>query len=154
MKQFSKKLLVSLIPALFLMTTFGVEAKAGRADAFEGIYEILERRDLAAKTNPLFLLDADTLGNIWTKYANGKLPADLEKYRNEPSIIAGFSDRETLFLTFEKNAFIANGYIALPGADGNKLELRRAAGGQSDMAVEEAGKVTIYKLGPPQPLQN
>lgn len=154
MNQFSKNFLMPMVISLFLMASTGSEAKANRADAFEGIYEILERRDLATKANPLFLLDADTLGNIWTKYANGKLPADLEKYRNEPSVIAGFSDRDTLFLTLEKNAFIANGYIALPGSDGNKLELRRAAGGQSDMAVEEAGKVTIYKLGPPQPLSN
>jgi hypothetical protein len=124
---------------------------AGRADPFRGIYDILSETNMQ-DGQPFFLLDADTLGALWGRYGNGPLPADLEHLRNEPSIIAGFNNRELLFFGLEKGALIGNGYIALQGGDGEQLELRHRPDGKFDMATKEKGVVTVYLLAAPRPL--
>lgn len=144
-----KNWILSLVAAFSL---FGAcSAWAGRAEPFKGIYNIVWQQDRTA-TQPIFLLDNDTLGNIWAKYAEGPLPADLEQYRNEQSIIAGFNNRDLLFFGLERGALIADGFIALQGGDGEQLELARRPDGQYDMAVKERGRITLYLLAAPRPL--
>lgn len=144
-----KKWLLSLALALSFFGT--PSAWAGRAEPFKGIYDILSQQDRST-TQPIFLLDNDTLGNIWAKYAEGPLPADLEQYRNEPSIIAGFNNRDLLFFGLERGALIADGFLALQGGDGEQLELSRRPDGQYDMAVKEKGRITLYLLAAPRAL--
>jgi hypothetical protein len=127
------------------------QVRAGRAAPFKGIYDILSQQDRSA-TQAIFLLDNDTLGSIWAKYAEGPLPADLEQYRNEQAIIAGFNNRDLLFFGLEKGALIADGFLALQGGDGERLELNRRSDGQYDMAVKEKGRITIYLLAAPRAL--
>ena len=137
--------------ALALSVFIPSQVWAGRAEPFKGIYDILSQHDRSA-TQAIFLLDNDTLGNIWAKYAEGPLPADLEQYRNEPSIIAGFNNRDLLFFGLERGALIADGFLALQGGDGEQLELNRRADGQYDMAVKEKGRITLYLLAAPRAL--
>jgi hypothetical protein len=132
------------------------QAWAGRADPFKGVYDILERKDTQAGVvsleTPFFLFDADTLENIWAKYSNSPYPANLEPYRKEPSIIAGFSDRPTLYLNLEKSIFFGNGYISIPGDGNDRLEMRRRFTGEYDMAVREGNVLSMYVLAAPRPL--
>lgn len=148
------KKLSLLLAMSFCLQLFSANAIAQKADAFEGVYEIISRTDRPAGSfSPeYFLLDADTLGNIWARYADGPLPADLEKYRNEPSILAGFTNRPLIFLTFERSALVTPNYIALDGGDGERLELRSRGAQGADLGVLEKGVVSIYDLGPQQPL--
>ncbi len=144
------KLIFSFLICGLFFSTF---AQAQKADAFEGIYEIVSRTDRPAGANSpeYFLLDADTLGNIWSKYAEGPLPADLEQYRNEPSILAGFTNRPLIFLTLERAALVTPTYIALDGGQGERMELRKRADG-ADLGVLEKNVVSIYSLNPAQPI--
>jgi hypothetical protein len=146
-----KKWILSLIVAFTLALSISTEAQANRAAPFKGIYDIISQQDRAA-TQPIFLVDADTLGGIWAKYADGPLPADLEQYRHEPSIIAGFNNRDTLFFGLERGALILDGFMAMEGGDGDRLELSRRSDGQYDMAVKEKGRVTLYLLAAPRAL--
>jgi hypothetical protein len=144
-----------LICLLAVTYFFGASysAQAQNGDPFEGIYELLSREDRPAPNSPeYFLLDADTIGNIWAKYAEGPLPADLEKYRNEPGLLAGFTNRSLLFFTLERAALITPNFIAFDGGDGEKLELRKRADGKSDLAVLEKGVISVYLLGAQQAL--
>jgi hypothetical protein len=143
------QLLGFIVAALF----FSPSAQAQKADAFEGLYEIVSRTDrpVASMSPEYFLLDADTLGNIWAKYAEGPLPADLEKYREEPSILAGFTNRPLIFLTLERTALVTPSYIALDGGQGERLELRKRPDG-ADLGVLEKNVVSIYSLNPAQPI--
>lgn len=133
---------------------FSNQAHAQKADAFEGVFEIISRTDRPVSnfSPEYFLLDADTLGNIWARYAEGPLPADLEKYRNEPSILAGFTNRPLIFLTLERAALVTPNYIAFEGGEGERLELRLKGAQGADLGVLEKGVVSIYSLGPQQPL--
>lgn len=143
--------------ALFFIGVFfcaTLSAFAGKADPYRGVYDILSRQDKGAlevpKEAPIFLFDTDTLGKLWEKYAEKPLPPNLEQYRNEPSILAGFSDRNTIFLALEKSIFFGNGYISIPGGDNDRLEMRRRPNGQFDMAVQEHNVVSIYVLAAPR----
>lgn len=139
---------VLLLVCLFVMPS---ASWAGRAAHFRGVYEILSRVD-SAMAPPFFLLDNDTLGVIWSKYANGPLPADLEKYRNEQAIIAGFSDRDLLFFGLEQGALIGPEYMAMRGGEGEQLELRTLPDGTYEMAAVEKGRISRYKLAAPRAL--
>lgn len=128
-------------------------AWANRAEPFEGIYQIISQTDRSAAP-PVFLLDADTLGNLWGRYAEGPLPADLEPYRQEPSIIAGFNNRDLIFFGLERGALIMDGFLAMDGGPGERLELRRRPDGQYDMGVSENGRVSVYLLAAPVPIDS
>jgi hypothetical protein len=127
-------------------------ALGAKADPFKGKYQIVSEHDKSAADADYFLLDADTLGAIWAKYADTPLPPDLEKYRSEPSIIAGFTNRDLIFLTLEKGALIVNGYLSIEGGNGERLEIKKRPDGQSDMAVKEGNRVTLYVLSAPEPI--
>jgi hypothetical protein len=143
---------LGLLVFLGLFLAWPLEGFAQRAVAFKGWYEILRsgptpQESLLPQRKEYFLLDADTLGVIWARYARDPLPADLEHLRNEPTVIAGFTDRDTLFLTLEANALVGDNFLALSGAE-KRLELARAPGGaSSDLAVSDKG-LTFFKLGP------
>jgi hypothetical protein len=143
---------VRLLIVLALVCLFPLEAFASRAAPFKGWYEILSRSDRGAAPleRAYFLLDADILGAIWERYADGPLPEDLEQYRNEPSILAGFTNRSLIFLGLERGALIGNGYLAIHGGDGESLELRRRPDGRFDMAVKEGALTSIYLLAAPR----
>ena len=87
----------------------------------------------------LFVIDVDNLENIWAHWADGKYPADWEKYRKTPAIFASFgkNDRKTWFLTLEKAALIGNNFLSLSGANGAQMEMRRRPDGHFDLAVKE-----------------
>jgi len=125
-------------------------ALANRAAPFKGLYEIQTESGRPLDHEAYFLLDAATLGEIWAKYASTPLPADLEPYRHEPSIIAGFTDRDVIFLVLERGALIGAGYLAFQNGDGEKLELRRRPDGRFDMAVSAGGPATFFLLSAPQ----
>jgi hypothetical protein len=128
-------------------------AFAGKAAAFKGVYPIISETEKALDA-PFFLLDNDTLGVIWSKYAEGPLPADLEIYRNEQSILAGFSNRPIIFFGLERGAMVLPNYLSMEGGEGEKLEMRRRADGKMDMAVKEGRRITIYLLDTPSPVPN
>ena len=130
--------------------------RATPADALEGWYEILSESQVSGEPQELvrkyFLLEADTLEKIWAKYADGPLPENLVQYKNEPSILAAFTHRDTLFLTFESSALIGDGYIRIAGSNNTLLEMRRRGDGSSDLAVQENQRVSRYLLARPDPL--
>lgn len=145
--------------SVFLMVTLfmsSLDAFAYRADRFKGWYPILSRTDKAnepadPRQKEYMLLDVDTLENIWTKYGDGKLPPDLVPIRGEPSIIVGFTNRKTLFLTLEKNVMQNDTYLAIRSSNGNTFEISLRADGNADMAVRDNNQVSIYLLGPHAP---
>ena len=145
-----KKLLASLFLTLALLLP--ANSWALQASGFKGVYDILSQQNTTLAPLPFFLFDNDTVGNIWAKYGEGDLPADLERLRHEPAILAGFSNRSTLFFTLEKAAVIADNFISVPGGNGEQLELRRRPDGQFDMAVGENNRVSLYLLAAPRPL--
>lgn len=144
---------LKLFLALALMALLPMQAFAGRAAHFKGWYEILVQGNQPL-TKQYFLLDNDTLGVIWAKYAEGPLPADLEKYREEPTILAGFTNRSMIYFGLERGALIADNYLAMPGGEGEKLELRRRPDGTFDMITIEVrpeGTLrTLYHLAAPR----
>lgn len=128
-----------------------ISALAGKSAPFKGVYPIISATEKTLDA-PFFLFDNDTLGVIWGKYADGPLPADLEKYREEQTILAGFSNRSLLFLALERGALVTPNYLAVEGGEGEKLEMRRRPDGKMDMATKEAGRTTIYLLDAPGPV--
>jgi hypothetical protein len=112
------------------------------------MYLELKRAD--GQVDPLrrdyMIVDVDTLGGIWEKHSNRPLPPDLEPYREEPSILVTFTDRDTQFLTFERSAMIGATFLAISGSDNDRMELSKRADGGYDLGIREKNAVTLYNL--------
>jgi hypothetical protein len=141
-----------LLLAWMLVMAVPSMAEAGRADHFKGVYDILTPTYPENPGRHFMLVDTDTLANIWATYSKTELPADLVPFKEEPTIIVGFNDRDTLFLTFEKGALITPAYLSIMGAQGKQLELKRNGDGSYDAAVQEFGQVSKLHLAAPVPL--
>jgi len=87
---------------------------------------------------------------IWAKYAEGPLPENLEHLRNEPTIMARFTNRMQYFFGLEGGALIGNSYIVMEDSNRDRFELMRRPDGNWDLAVKVGERLTIYSLGPPQ----
>lgn len=133
---------------LFMMIS--ISAHAFKASPFKGLYEVLSEKSSAQKhamDKKYVVIDVDTLEGIWAKYADGPLPSDLEKYKDEPSILVGFTFRNTIFLSLERGAMIGDGYLSLR-TDEDVMELVRSPSGYR-LAVSEKGQLSVYELSTP-----
>ena len=128
----------------------GATALAGNAAQFVGIYNIVSPPPQGEPE--YFLVDNDTLQVIWDRYAESTLPADLEPYKNELVILAGFTDRDFLILAFEEVSTIQPRYLKLLGSEDELIELYQRTDGRYDMGTRQAGQVQIYLLDAPVPL--
>ena len=126
-------------------------AFAFQAEHFRGWYEILGSSN---KLQSFVLVDVDTLGNIWAKYSDGDLPEDLEQYREEPTIISGFTNREFVMVSFEAFAMITERYLRMSGDDGLLYELYRQDNGTYALGIRENGNVSRYLLAAPTPISD
>jgi len=143
------RILVSL--SLFLSAP---HAHAFKADHFKGLYEVIsEQGILPGRADKKYVLcDVDTVGNIWAKYAEGELPADLVKIKDEPSILVGFTFRTGLFFNLEANALIGGESLAMPGPGTNTLQLKRKNDGNYELGMRIDNVVTFFNLGVKEPL--
>lgn len=127
---------------------------ANKADAFKGWYQIMSQSQ-SRKPIPkeYFLLDADSLQNLWHKYSSQDFPPDWNDLKEEPSILAAFTNRDFLILTLTKNALISDTFLQIAGGD-RLLEMRRRPDGTFDMATKENQSVSRYLLAVPEPVTN
>lgn len=137
--------LAALIAASIFLSQ---EAFAFKSSHFKGWYEVLSRKDLSSKS--YVLVDVDTLEILWGRYGEGPLPPDLEQYRNEPSILAGFTDRTLIFFLLERGALVSETYLALQGGGGDKFELKKRPDGKFDLGVRDKGHISLYLLDSPR----
>ncbi len=149
--------LTRFLAIIFLSLVCFAQAQAGQADAFRGKYEILSE-SLQVDSNgkpipkPLFIVDTDTLEKIWIKYTQSDLPPDLVKYKDEPSIIAGFTARDLTILSLEKTALISPNFMRLQGNGDILMEIQKRADARTDLAVQENSRVSKYLLAAPTPV--
>lgn len=127
-----------------------LSAEASPAQKFKGYYEVLSRRDLTPLEKHYVLVDADLLENIWSRWGEGPLPADLEPYRHEPAIFAAFTDRPLYFFLLERGAIVSDNYMAFSGGATDRFELKRRSDGNFDLGVRDNGNVSLYLLSPPR----
>jgi hypothetical protein len=149
-----KSIYLSILMAFAFL--FATDSWAHRASHFRGVYELVSQvrsADEDPAPAKYMLIDVDTMGGIWEKYGDGDLPADLEKYRNESTILVGFTFRNTLFLTLEAGAQITGKFLGISGSENSRFELAQRADGQYDMAIRENNVVNVYVMGAPQPLE-
>lgn len=138
-KLFICALAIAIIPAA---------GEASEASRFVGWYHILAP---AQPKKEYLLIDTGTLLEIWNKYASSPLPEDLQKYKDEPTILAGFTNRDFLILCFEQTAVVADRYLSVGGGQGDQLDLYRRDDGSFDMATKQNGNVDRYLLASPAP---
>lgn len=143
--------LITLILSLFFSQ---LPAHAFKADHFKGIYEVFSEhiRSTPRADKKYVVVDVDTVANIWAKYAEGDLPADLQPIKDEGSILVGFTFRGGLFFNLERTALIGDSSLAMPGAKTDTMQLTRKADGTFELGVRIDNLVTFYNLGPKQPL--
>lgn len=146
-----KKFQATLLSLFLALVAFTPEAHAFRASHFKGAYEVLSEHGRADKK--YVVCDVDTLVNIWAKYFEGELPADLVKIKDEPTILVGFTFRTGLFLNLEANALVGDTTLAMPGAKKDTMQLRRKGDGTYELGVRIDNVVTFYDLGPQEPLR-
>lgn len=143
--------MTKLLSALFLTSFFLLtpSAHAFRADHFKGIYEVLgeQSNPTAGEDKKYVICDVDTVANIWAKYANGDLPADLVKIKNEPSILLGFTFRNGLFFNLEAAALVGENLLAMPGGKNDTMQLKRINDDSYELGVRIDNVVTFYNLG-------
>jgi hypothetical protein len=103
--------LITLILSLFFSQ---LPAHAFKADHFKGIYEVFSEhiRSTPRADKKYVVVDVDTVANIWAKYAEGDLPADLQPIKDEGSILVGFTFRGGLFFNLERTALIGDSLSA------------------------------------------
>ncbi len=136
---------------LVLLVSFllPLPANAFRASHFKGLYQVTGEH----RGDPKYVVvDVDTVGNIWAKWANGDLPADLEPIRQEPSILLGFTFRDGLFFNLERSALVGADSLAMPGNKTDTMQLSRKPNGTYELGVRIDNVVTFYDLGPKQDL--
>src|SRR3989338_4633902 len=147
---FARILCSAFIFSTFSFPAANADAVAGGATQFVGIYNIVSP---PPSGEPEYLVvDNGTLQEIWDKYADSPLPGDLVQYKDEMTILAGFTDRDFLILAFEALSTITDRYLKILGGDDDLLELLRRPEGRYDLGTRAAGQVQIYLLDPPMPL--
>ena len=137
---------------LFLSLLLPVHAHAFRASHFKGLYEVTGEHSRAREDKKYVVVDVDTVGNIWAKWAEGDLPADYEPIRDEPSILVGFTFRGGLFFNLERTALVGDDSLAMPGSKTDTMQLTRKGDGTYELGVRLDNVVTFYNLGPKQSL--
>lgn len=137
-----KKFLLALV-ASFALFSAG-QAYAFKSDHFKGSYQVISQ-DNAPVTGPrqFVSLDVDRLEVMWSRYASGAFPADLEPLRSEPTMLIRFTGRNTTFFTLEGNALITATYMSVRTEDG-QYEMRLRPDGKFDVAVTEKDVTTFY----------
>jgi hypothetical protein len=138
-----------LLLAWMLVMVVPQVAKAGNAAPFKGVYDITAPAYPEAPGRHFMLVDVDTLHKIWTTYTTKEFPADLVPYKDEPTVIVGFNDRDTIFLSFERAVLTTPTYLSIHGVQGSQLELARNADGTFTAAVQEYGSVSRLQLTAP-----
>lgn len=135
---------------LFLIFLAPAISEASRASHFKGWYQVLSRKDVSPESRDYVLIDVDTLEALWHRYSESAFPPDLEEYRNEPSILAAFTDRSLYFFLLERGALIGNDYLSLQGEGGDQMELRKRPDNRFDLAVRDKDRISLYLLAPPK----
>lgn len=140
----------SLVLTLAISFSSGAEAWAGVADRFVGWY----RLDSVVRLDELgyMLLDNDKLGVLWDRYADTPLPEDLEKYREEMSIIAGFTHQDYLVLTFEALATVTDRYLRIVGEGNELFEIYQRDDGQYLVGYRQGPVTRVFVSGLKEPL--
>lgn len=139
------KFTITMLATLIVTYTGGIKiANATPAQAFIGLYQIVEANESPVAEEEYLLLDADRLEVIWGRYADGDLPENLVPYKDEPVIIAGFTNRDFVILKFEEFSVIRGDYLRMEGADEQLFEILRLAGGGARVATRKNGIVNRY----------
>jgi hypothetical protein len=144
-----KKLILWAMVCGFSFLAANKNADAG-ASIFKGAYQILSPATPQAE---YLVVDTGTLQEIWDKYADSPLPADLVPYKEEPTIISGFTNRDFLILGFESMALVTDRYLRMSNNQNDVLEIYRRDDGQYDSATKESGVVNQYLLAAPVPFR-
>ncbi len=131
-----------------LMMFVSVDSWASRASHFRGWYEVLSGGPSDGQKH-FMLVEVDTLGKIWDRYIEDKFPPEFEDQRDVPFLLVGFTFREILAFTPEANALITDDFLAVPGGGSDRMELKRRADGQYDMAARQNGSVSQYLMAAP-----
>ena len=144
----------SLITLLLSLLFGQLPAHAFKADHFKGLYEVISEQSRAAERpdKKYVVVDVDTVANIWAKYAEGELPADLQPIKDEPSILLGFTFRNGIFFNLERSALIGPDSLAMAGNGTNTMQLTRRGNGTYELGVRIDNVVTFYNLGAKQDL--
>lgn len=121
------------------------DAWAFKSSAFKGSYQVLSAQGPAALDRQFLSFDVDTLEVMWSRYASGSFPANLEDIRFEPTILVRFTNRDISFFTLEANCLVAGNYISIRSDDGG-LEMASRADGKFDLVVVEKNVATRYLL--------
>lgn len=139
-----KLLLVAL--SLFI----SIQAWAGAADQFRGWYQVLSSTNSSAEQpKPYLLVDVDTMENIWLKYGDGgPLPKNLEPYRTESTILAGFTQKDFLILALERQALVSGDFMRIEGGGDRLMELKLTGTG-AIAGTRDNGQITRYQLAAP-----
>lgn len=138
-----------LFAAFFFTLFFQVEVRAASATHFVGAYKILSGDQ---KADEYLVIDNGTLQQIWDKYADEPLPASLVPYKEEPTILAGFTNRDFLILAFEVYSTITARFLQMEGGEGEVLEVFKRDDGLNDAATKQAGAIRRYLLAAPVPI--
>ena len=141
----SNRIVLALCAFLFLVPAIKASADAS---LFKGAYRIISP---ATPDAEYLIIDTGTLQEIWDKYADSPLPADLVPYKEEPTIISGFTNRNFLILGFESFAMVTDRYLRLTNNQSDVIEVYRRDDGQYDSATRESGVVDRYVLEAPVP---
>ncbi|NUM88289.1 MAG: hypothetical protein HUU37_03710 [Bdellovibrionales bacterium] len=134
---------------ILFLVLLSSDALANRMDSFRGWHEILSS-DAGVQRKEWFLLDVDSLENIWQRYGEGKLPDDWIPVKDEIGVLAGFTNRQALLLTMESNFLVGDNFASVFLGNGLGMEIRRRPDGTSDMAFQENRAVSRYWLAPPR----
>ncbi|MGE3261238.1 MAG: hypothetical protein AB7K68_05625 [Bacteriovoracia bacterium] len=121
------------------------DAHAFKSSHFKGSYQIISEGGLALAERQFVSIDVDTLEVMWSRYASGSFPANLEDLRLEPTLLIRFTGRDTNFFALEQNALIVPNYMSLRSED-KQFEIRTRADGKYDMAVTEKNTSTLYLI--------
>jgi hypothetical protein len=117
---------------------------------FRGLYPILSQTNSHIEKTDYFLLDMDLMKNIWDKYGDGgALPDDLAPYKDELSVLAGFTNSHFLILTLDSLAMVGDHYLRIQGGGGKLLELVQGSP-SSQLGTKDGSTVTKYVVGPPE----
>lgn len=135
---------------IVFLCSFQVEANY-KAGHFVGLYRITSQFQ-GVESEEYLLVDVGPLLTIWRKYFHENLPEHLESYRNEPTILAGFTHRSFAILSFENLSLITDTYLRVSGSRGTMIELLRRQNGRYETAARQKGQVTKYRLEPPRAL--
>lgn len=143
-----KKISIFMLPLMLVLSSSAWAA--GTAQPFVGWYHIVsERKDAQEKELGYLLVDRGTLQEIWDKYADSEMPADLQQYRNEMTILAGFTHREFLMLSFEAISMITDRYLRLQSGSERMLEIYRQDDGSYLLGTRENGVDNRYLMSAP-----